>query len=300
MNVITQNVKVIFHQRNINSYLFQMLKLIQLNCLMFTYFEELLKFLKSQDADIINLQEATTGNILEFSNGKYLEKLANELNMQIIYAPFTTNESQDKQLDWFGNAILTRLNIIDYGIHWLHNGQAEAGKITFEENQRLQQAVKINRNSAYPIVYNQPKNLVWALLSHNGKVCRNITTHFTATQKCTETLQMIQEAQKVCDFIDNQKDLPTFLTGDLNIHQGAGCIANLKTKLELVNQDTLNTLTPSIHQIFLPKYQQLDPNLKDGLSVDYVFQKYIKINQFEILNVKISDHLPIVVEFELE
>ena len=276
------------------------LKLIQLNCFQFTYFDELLKFLKEQNADIINLQEATAGDIFEFNNGIYLEKLAQELEMKVIYSPFTAKESQDKKLDWFGNAILTRLEIIDYGIHWLHENQNQAGVISYQDDQKLQEAIKTNRNQAYPIVYNQPKNLVWTLLSYNGKVFRNITTHFTATQKCTETLQMIQEAQKVCDFVESVKNIPTLFTGDLNIHQQAGCITNLKTKLKLVNQGTINTLTPSIHQIFLPKYQGLDPNLKNGLSVDYVFEKLIKITKCEVLDVKVSDHLPIVVEFELE
>lgn len=275
------------------------LKLIQLNCFQFTYFEEVLVFLKEQNPDIINLQEATTGSILKFTNGKYLDKLAYELNMKVIYAPFTAKQSVNGNLDWFGNAILTKLEIFDYGIHWLHDGQNKAGIITYIEDQRLQEAIKINRNLAYPIVYSQPKNLVWVLLSQNGKFFRNITTHFTATQKCTETLQMIEEAQKVCDFVDSVKNVPTLFTGDLNIHQQAGCITNLKSKLQLVNQDTTNTLTPSLHQIFLPKYQELDPSLKNGLSVDYIFQKNVKVNKFEVADVKVSDHLPIIIEFEI-
>jgi endonuclease/exonuclease/phosphatase family metal-dependent hydrolase len=275
------------------------LKLIQLNCFQFTYFDEILKFLKEQNADIINLQEATTGFIPKFWNGSFLEKLGLELGMEIIYNPFIAKESIDGLFNWDGNAILTKLDIIDHGTIWLHDGQSKADIMTVDEQKKLQEAIKINRNLAYPIVYNQPKNLIWALLSHNGTVFRNLTTHFTATQKCTETMQMIQEAQAVCDFIDNTKDMSTFFTGDLNIHQQAGCIELLKSKLNLVNQDSINTLTPSNHQIFLPKYQELDSSLKNGLSVDYVFHKGIQINKFEIPDVAVSDHLPIVVEFEL-
>jgi endonuclease/exonuclease/phosphatase family metal-dependent hydrolase len=276
------------------------LKLIQLNCFQFTYFDQILKFLKEQNADIINLQEATTGPLSKFGDGIYLNQLAKELNMQIIYSPFTAKESKDSKLDWFGNAILTKLEILDYGTHWLHDGQTKVGIMKVEDQQKLQEAIKINRNLAYPIVYNQPKNLVWALLSHDGKVFRNITTHFTATQKCTETLQMIQEAQAVCDFIGNIKAVPTIFSGDLNIHQGAGCIELLKQKFSLVNQGSINTLTPAIHQIFEPKYQEMDPGLKNGLSVDYVFQRDIVVNKWQIAAAQISDHLPIIVEFELK
>lgn len=277
-----------------------MLKLIQLNCFQFTYFDELLKFLKEQKADIINLQEVTTDPISSFNNGRYLEQLAKELEMQVVYSPFTAKESEDGKLDWFGNAILTKLEIIDHGVHWMHDGQNKAGIITAQQNQKLKQAIKINRNLAYPIVYNQPKNLIWTLLSDKGKVFRNVTTHFTATQKCTETLQMIQEAQSIINFVYNLKDVPTIFTGDLNIHQQAGCIEMLKSKFNLVNQGSINTLTPEIHQIFEPKYQQLDPTLKNGLSVDYVFQNDIKIINYQIPNVQISDHLPIIIEFDID
>jgi endonuclease/exonuclease/phosphatase family metal-dependent hydrolase len=274
------------------------LKLIQLNCFQFTHFDNILTFLLEQNPDIINLQEATTGEVSNFSNGIYLERLATELGMQIIYNPFTAKESKDGKLDWFGNAILTKFEIIDHGVYWLQENQNKAGVITIEERLKLQEAIKINRNLAYPIVFKQPKNLVWTLLSHEGKIFRNITTHFTATQKCTETLQMIQEAQSIIHFANNVKDLPTFFTGDLNIHQQAGCVEMLKSQFELVNQGSVNTLCPKHHQIFEPKYQELDPGLKNGLSVDYVFQKGLKINSWEILDVLVSDHLPIVVEFE--
>jgi endonuclease/exonuclease/phosphatase family metal-dependent hydrolase len=276
------------------------LKLIQLNCFQFTYFDQILQFLKGQNADVINLQEATTGKVSEFNNGQYLEKLATELGLKIIYSPFTAKETQEGNMDWFGNAILTKLEIVDYGTQWLHEGQNKAGVVTYQDDKKLKDAIKINRNLAYPIVYNQPKNLVWALLKYDGKVFRNITTHFTATQKCTETLQMIQEAQAICDFIDNTKDIPTIFTGDLNIHQQAGVIQNLKSKLSLVNEGSVNSLTKSNHQIFTPKYQELDLGLKDGLSVDYVFQKSFKVNTWKILDVEISDHLPIAVEFAME
>jgi endonuclease/exonuclease/phosphatase family metal-dependent hydrolase len=276
------------------------LKLIQLNCFQFTHFDEILKFLIEQNADIINLQEATTGLISEFDKGVCLNKLAKELGMQVIYSPFTAKESQDGKLDWFGNAILTKLEILDYGTHWLHDGQNTAGIINYQDDKKLQEAIKVNRNLAYPIVYNQPKNLVWALLSHKGKVLRNITTHFTATQKCTETLQMIQEAQAVGDFIDNVKDIPILFTGDLNIHQQAGCITTIQQKINLINHGNNNTLSKVLHPIFVePKYLLNDPSLKNGRAVDYVFQKGISVLNWQIQNVEISDHLPIVVEFEL-
>jgi endonuclease/exonuclease/phosphatase family metal-dependent hydrolase len=276
------------------------LKLIQLNCFQFTYFDQILEFLKEQDADVINLQEATTGSISNFSNGIYLDRLAKELDMQVIYSPFTAKESQTGKLDWFGNAILTRLEILDHGIHWLHDGETKAGVMSYNDNQKLKEAIKINRNLAYPIVYTQPKNLVWALLSHEGKVFRNLTTHFTATQKCTETLQMIQEAQAICSFVENIKGVPTIFSGDLNIEQQAGCIALIQEKLNLINIGNNNTLSKDLHPIFLePKYILSDPSLEHGRAVDYVFAKNLRILKWQITNVKISDHVPIVVEFEI-
>jgi endonuclease/exonuclease/phosphatase family metal-dependent hydrolase len=276
-----------------------MLKIIQLNVFKFTYFDKLLEFLKEQNADIINIQEATTSEITDFCNGKYLDQLANELGMQVIYAPFTAMQSQDGKLDWFGNAILTKLEVLDFGTVWFRNSDNKPGIISYESMQKLEEAIRTNRNLAYPIVYREPKNLIWMLLKYNGKIFRNITTHFTATQKCTETLQMIQEAENVCDFVNSTKNVPTIFSGDLNIHQKASCIQNLKSNLNLVNIDSTNTLAPSNHPIFLPKYQQMDPSISNGLSVDYVFQKGFEVIKWDIPEVAISDHLPIVVELEM-
>jgi endonuclease/exonuclease/phosphatase (EEP) superfamily protein YafD len=188
---------------------------------------------------------------------------------------------------------------VDHGTLWFKNSETRAGIISFEETVELENRIKINRNLAYPMEYKVPKNLIWTLLSFQGKVFRNITTHFTATQKCTETLQMIQEAQNVCDFVQNTKDIPTIFSGDLNIHQQASCIATLKSNLNLVNEGSKNTLTPSIHSIFWPEYIARDHNLINGLSVDYVFQKGLNVLKYEIPEVEVSDHLPVVVEFEI-
>jgi endonuclease/exonuclease/phosphatase family metal-dependent hydrolase len=276
-----------------------MLKLIQLNAFQFTYFDQMLKFLKQQNADIITLQEATSGETPKFCNGKYLDILASELRMQVIYSPFTGIESQNGDLNYDGNAMLTKLEIVDNGTVWLHHNKNKLEIRSYKDNLKLHELIEINRNLAYPIVYNEPKNLIWALLKFEGKVFRVITTHFTATPKCTETLQMIQEADAVCSFIDNVKAVPTIFTGDLNIHQKAGVIETLKSRLELVNEESVNSLCKSNHQIFLPKYQEMDPSLKNGLSVDYVFQKDFKVTKWEIPDIEVSDHLPVIVELEV-
>ncbi len=276
-----------------------MLKIIQINVFKFTYFDKLLQFLREQNADIINIQEATTSEIIEFCSGKYLDQLASELGMQVIYSPFTAMESEEGKLDWFGNAILTKLEVLDFGTVWFRNSNNQPGVISYQSMQKLEEAIKTNRNLAYPIVYREPKNLIWTLLKYNGQLLRNITTHFTATQKCTETLQMIQEAENVCDFVNNSKKIPTIFSGDLNIHQQASCIQNLKSNLNLVNAGSTNTLSPSNHPIFLPKYQQMDPSISNGLSVDYVFQKGFKVINWDIPELGISDHLPIIVELEM-
>lgn len=79
---------------------------------------------------------------------------------------------------------------------------------------------------------------------------------------------------------------PVIIAGDFNAFRGTSELRNMRKKLGLVNPnvDKLPTY-PSWH----PKHQ-----------LDFILcSKEIKIKNFEIPNVHLSDHLPLIMDFEL-
>ena len=271
-----------------------MLKIIQLNCWMFHFFDEILDFCTAQDADIINLQEATSGYVLEFSNGQFLEELASKLGMKIIYAPWVGVENDERKVNWFGNAVLTRLEVLDYQIIWDKNNQDSPHFRSHEDHMTIEKLCEVDRNLAYPFVFKEPKNFISTTLkTPAGRILRNLTTHFTVTQMCTETLQTIQQSENITHFLVNSKQLPTIVTGDFNIQRSSASIRNLETALQIVNEDQ-NTLNPKVHAIFRKNKEH-----SAGLSIDYILQSGIDVKTCTISQASISDHLAIVMEFEV-
>jgi len=104
---------------------------------------------------------------------------------------------------------------------------------------------------------------------------------------------MINSTKSIINFLDNTKELPTILSGDLNIHDKSEAVNLFSKKLNFVNPGLKNTLTSKFHPVF-----KNDPKA-EGYAVDYVFQKGFQVLNWNCPDVEISDHLPVVAELEL-
>jgi endonuclease/exonuclease/phosphatase family metal-dependent hydrolase len=271
------------------------MKLIQLNCWEFAFKDKLFAFLKIQNPDIINLQEVSTAFLspdLDYNLDLFLCKLKTELGMRLIFAPTSGNFDRDGNIQYIGNAVLTKLEILDYQIIWDKYNQNSPKIRTVKELTRIEELCKIDRNLAYPFVFEDVKNVIYVVLKLGDKKFRNATTQFTVSQKCTETIQAIRQANQIMNFLDNSLDMPTILTGDLNIERNSGIIRTLLQKFEIVN-DNRCTLNSKTHQSMLA-----NPNWQ-GVSVDYILQKDIKILDYRLNLENLSDHLCLITEFEL-
>ena len=272
------------------------MKVVQLNCWEFAFKEEIIEFLRQQKPNIVNLQEVATSYLpknVDYNKDPFLCRLGSELGMKVIFAPTSGNLDEFGNIQYNGNAVLTNLEILDYQIIWDKYNHNHPKIRTVEENVEIARLCKINKNLAYPFVFDDPKNVIYTtLLSPNGKKFRNATTQFTVSQMCTETIQMIRQAQQIVHFLKNSLDMPTILTGDLNIERGSGIIHTLEQKFEIVN-DARPTLNPNTHSSILrnPAWQ--------GVSVDYIFAKEIQVLDYQLHTEKLSDHLCLVAEFDL-
>ena len=150
-----------------------------------------------------------------------------------------------------------------------------------------------NDKSKYYSVFGESRNYIWAVLkTSEGRYIRNLTAHFTVSYLCAETIQHIQQAKSVVNFLSNVKKLPTIFSGDLNIHDQSASVAQLSSVLEMVNKDTKNSLNKEIHPVF--KYTDVT-----DLRVDYIFQDGFKVMDYSVPDITVSDHLPIIANLEI-
>ena len=268
----------------------QNMKVIQLNCWKFNYLQEIIGFLKSEKPDIINLQEVSSGkfNKNNFNIWEPFEHLKIELGMDGIFAPFTGLQSEDGTFSEAGNGFLTNLEIVDFGINF---EKSLPPYTIYKDSDDLIQTVLKNDKSKYYNIFREPKNFIWSVLQKDGKYFRNITTHYTASYNCTETIQMLDQTESIISFLKQTKDLPTIFTGDLNIHPNSASVAKLKQELTQLSCNEINTLNPKIH----PAFSNGNP---EGWKVDYIFEKGFEVKKYSVPQITISDHLPLVVEVE--
>ncbi|MEI6728488.1 MAG: endonuclease/exonuclease/phosphatase family protein [bacterium] len=268
------------------------MKIVQLNVWGFRHFEAILEFLKKEKPDVINLQE------VEFAHPErdpeasinYFEILKKELNMDGIFAPWKKVDLGNGKFYEFGNAFLTNLEIVDYGIFF--EPTLEPFKVVDQYDEAFQVMAK-NDKSKYFALFDDTKNFIWSTLKYKNTLIRNLTTHFTVSYQCTEISQMLNSTKTIINFLDNTKVLPTILTGDLNIHDKSETVNLFSKKLNLVNPGLKNTLTSKFHPVF-----KNNPRA-EGYAVDYIFQKGFQVLNWSCPDVAISDHLPVVAEVDI-
>lgn len=127
-------------------------------------------------------------------------------------------------------------------------------------------------------------------LNVDGKQLQILNLHGIWTEDKKGDSRTIQE----CEFVvkkAKQKNIPTIITGDFNLLPETESI-------QLLNKEYVN---------LIDKFgiKSTRPDFNDGLEtgknvVDYVFvSEDIKVNTFKVVNTDITDHLPLLLEFEL-
>lgn len=132
--------------------------------------------------------------------------------------------------------------------------------------------------------------IVSELTDANGKPFQVLNLHGIWTKDKLGDERTIKE----CEYVLNaslRKSIPTIITGDFNLFPETPSIQILnKHYRNLISEYKVTTTRPDFKD-----------NIDVGLNVvDYVFvNEGIKVNTFEVPHSDISDHLPLVLDFEL-
>lgn len=138
---------------------------------------------------------------------------------------------------------------------------------------------------------NHSRNLQWMKLKLNGKVYSILNMHgLWNVMGKTDTDARISQSQKVKEFMSKTSN-PKILCGDFNLEPST-------KSLEILEEGMINLI--KVHEIKNTRswtYYPIDK--KPVRHADYILvSPDVNIKKFEIPEVDVSDHLPLILEFE--
>ena len=251
-------------------------KFIQVNIYKGKYLENLLDFLKKEDADFISMQEVTTKgfNLYSDKEANLFEIIKNELKMNGVFNGDL--KLKDDPNSFFGNAIFSKYKIINSNVVVLKTFRP----VTIDELDGVSGDIREQI----------PRHLLDAEVDYDGKVMHILSWHGAWTAPPTDTAQTLRQAKLVADYLASL-DEPFILGGDLNNIIGSKTLEFIESIANnlMRNAGIEQTTHPTAHKIAPRRY-----------LIDYIFSS----NQFRVKSIKVgqvlvSDHLPVAAELEI-
>lgn len=246
-------------------------KLVTYNIWHGEYLEQLLAFLKKEQPDILCLQEVSSSGLAQHQSKVNLFTTIKETMRQegVFERGFWADEGKGK-FDG-GVAILSRFSMLN--------------KKVWRYERETTQILKPSTTDRYSM----PRVLLGSQLKLSSAPIWIFTTHFTISSDASVTPHQLEQAEKVAGFLKSYSEY--IFCGDLNTPHGSEVFDKLKGQAQDMVGKVNGTLHPVIHPV---GYK--------GLQVDHVFAKgdRFKVNSAKVPVIDGSDHLPVVVEFEVE
>jgi endonuclease/exonuclease/phosphatase family metal-dependent hydrolase len=250
------------------------LKLITYNIWHGTKLPELVEFFQTHKADVYCLQEVSVQGVAFDASQQInlFKEIETVIGVKGDYERMFWGNEKLGKYD-MGVAIFSRFPVLE--------------RVTFTYEREVTETVMVADGDDR---YNLPRKLLGNKLDlPGGRQLWVMTTHFTITPEATVTDWQLRSVDQLQGFL---KDYPEFiLTGDMNTPYGNETYRRLTEIMEDVSPHDRPTLHPTIHPV-----GQLN------LHVDYVFLKgeKLKAEKREVLMVSASDHLPVVVDLEVD
>ena len=251
------------------------LKVIQLNTWFGKYFDGIVEFVEQEKPDVLLMQEVVRGGLGELNHGKagFYEEIKKRLGYEGVCEPmWRVKRPVEYEL---GVAIMSKNKLVESG-----------SEFYFKHLVEYEQEPVVGKGGAWEF----PGLLLWSRVETGAGIVKLMTTHFVWSLYPEVNDFQRTALRSLLEKLAGQERF--VLGGDFNVTSESEIYAGL-IKSGLVDDrpiDTKRTIHPTIHRVG-----------EKELAVDFVFHKG---EGFEVVDsrvplVDISDHLPVVVEYEV-
>ncbi len=253
------------------------LKFLQVNFFKGKYWDDLLDFIKQENADIISMQEVSSGQI-NFFNDKNIDLFELIKELTGYYGVFHTDvEIVDDPKALFGNAIFSKWPILSSGVIALNIFRP----LTLDE---------FNHDDR--VWAEMSRHMLDATIDIGGRKIHGISVHGRRVAPPRDDEENMRQAKLMAEHLKSLGDEPFILGGDFNMPLESEVI-------KIVSAVSNNLMTNSgVRQTLNPKVHELG---EKGYLVDFIFtSKHFKKISLDVPQVTVSDHLPVVAILELD
>lgn len=253
------------------------MKIIQLNIWGGRYIKEAVAFFKQENADIVCLQEVTSGIFTKTEDADIqgvdvYEYIKKELGHESIFEKCFSAEV-DGIVSHRGNAIFSK-----YSLQNIHTEFFDFPFTQFDMNMEGRE-----------YAHTQPQNFIVAHIQTPIGEVRVICTHMAWSRVCEDTERRINQTKKIMAYLESAPEMPTMLCGDFNIHPQSESLTIFKSYFINPGEGSIkNTLNPTVHPVFF------NGDHPKGLAVDYILTHGIDVASVSSPEITISDHLPVI------
>ncbi|MFA6391347.1 MAG: endonuclease/exonuclease/phosphatase family protein [Patescibacteria group bacterium] len=243
------------------------------------------EFIQSQNPDIVAFQEIIR-NLDEsvydiYRSKEHIEKI---IGKELPYS-------------FFGPLFVARDFTKDGKIHRDFGGYIEQGNeviskfpINEATNEFYYKAYSYDKDRTNFATEDNSRALQVVDLDIAGQKLIIINVHGTYSKDKQDSERSLAQSKYVIK-VALRKKLPTIIVGDFNLFPETNSIKIINRKFRnLVVENKIKTTRP-----------KFDDGLDKGENVvDYIFvNDQIKVNKFELIDTNISDHLPIILDFDI-
>ena len=266
------------------------MRLISLNVALFeTNNKELYEFLLQRKPDIICLQEVATSSdpkvVKDYLSKDSIDKATRKLRYSVFDATWLSKDFHlknfHKKEDYF----------VDFG-GWIESGIYIKSKFKILKAINIflkNKLVKLTDWTIWP--KNEAKSVqVVDLRLPGNKKLRILNYHGIWTKEKIGNKETLAACEKISQ-LATEVNYPTIITGDFNLFPDTESMRVFHDNfISLVNKYNIQTTRPKANEL---------SHLKRNV-IDFIFiSNGIKVKSFEVLDTDVSDHLPLILDFEV-
>ena len=263
------------------------MKLISFNIAIFiNNADQVADFIIDQKADIVAFQE-NVKHLEDSAYEEYQKKFHIDRKLKHLY-PYS----------FFGPLLKCNVNSKDGKVYRKYGGWIEQGneilsryKIIEATNEHYHMQYGDTNDRTHFYETDHPRSVIVSELDVEGKRVQILNLHGTYTEKKLDNEGTIKQSEYILKAAQ-RKDIPTIIVGDFNLLPETKSIKMLDKKYRnLVVENNITSTRPDVR-----KGKELGSSVVDYIFVD----ERIKVNKFEVIKTEISDHYPLVLDFEIK